>query len=261
METNNTLRLALLQCDLHWESPKLNLDSIATQLELLRNDVDLLVLPEMFTTGFTMTETMSSLSFNKITIDWMQRIATDHNVVVVGSIPFAVENNRVNRLLVVNTDGVVTHYDKRHTFTLAGENKVYTSGDKLTSFMLNGFKICPLICYDLRFPVWARNSMDYDVLLYVANWPKPRIAAWDTLLKARAIENMAYCVGVNRVGVDPKGNEYPGHTAVYNVLGETVAFSENNTEIVYATLQKKDLIETREKLPFLADKDNFTLVK
>jgi predicted amidohydrolase len=165
-----------------------------------------------------------------------------------------------NRLLFVHPDGVVESYDKRHTFTLAGENEVYSAGTQKLIVNYKGWKICPLICYDLRFPVWARNVENYDVLIYVANWPKVRIAAWDALLKARAIENMSYCIGVNRVGLDGNNHEYSGHSAAYDVLGkrlDTIPTDKEAIEIV--TLNKKDLEIYRMKLNFLEDRDEFSL--
>ena len=168
--------------------------------------------------------------------------------------------NFYNRLVCVEPSGVISHYDKRHTFTLAGEHKVYTAGTEKIIFNYKGWKICPLICYDLRFPVWARNVEDYDLLLYVANWPKIRINAWDTLLKARAIENMSFCIGVNRVGLDGNSYEYTGHSAAYDVLGnriDTIPENKEVTEIV--VLEKEHIKKYREKLNFLNDKDDFSL--
>ena len=155
-------------------------------------------------------------------------------------------------------DGRVNHYDKRHTFTLAGEHRSYARGDERLIIDFKGFRICPMICYDLRFPVWARNTEGYDLLIFVANWPKPRINAWDTLLKARAIENMAYCLGVNRTGEDDNGNEYCGHSACYNALGDQMAYSTAD-EVLFVRISKSDLQEVREKLRFLDDRDTFIL--
>jgi omega-amidase len=167
--------------------------------------------------------------------------------------------NFFNRLFFVHPNGVTKSYDKKHTFTLAGEDQAYEAGKEKLILEYKGFKICPLICYDLRFPVWSRNVEDYDVLIYVANWPKTRITAWDTLLKARAIENMAYCIGVNRVGLDGADFEYTGHSAVYDVLGEQLAYSEKE-EILYATLDKAHIQDTRKQLRFLEDRDSFNLI-
>ena len=167
-----------------------------------------------------------------------------------------------NRCVFVEPDGEISTYDKRHTFTLAGEHKVYKAGIEKIIIDFKGWRICPLVCYDLRFPVWARNTDNYDLLIYVANWPKPRINAWDALLKARAIENMSYCIGVNRVGLDANNYEYPGHSACYNVLGERIDnIPEKKEDIQVVTLNKSDIEHYRNKLNFLNDKDNFNLLE
>jgi len=165
-------------------------------------------------------------------------------------------------LVFVTPSGTITSYDKKHTFTLAGEHNVYVSGTERIIIDYKGWKLCPLICYDLRFPVWARNTEDFDVLLYVANWPKVRVHAWDTLLKARAIENMSYCIGVNRVGLDANAHEYSGHSAVYDVLGETMTtIPEHKEAVEICTLEKSHIETYRNKLQFLNDKDEFILKK
>ena len=212
----------------------------------------------MFTTGFTMTPNNVPIEEGKKTLEWMQAIAKDKNCAITGSIAYSENNILYNRLFFVFEDGTYHIYNKKHTFTLAGENKVYQAGNNKLIVTYKGFKICPLICYDLRFPVWARNTEDYDILLYVANWPKQRITAWDTLLKARAIENMSYCIGVNRVGKDNAGYEYTGHSAIYDTLGNKICFSVSE-EILQTTLSKQHIIDTRNKLKFLEDRDTFTL--
>jgi omega-amidase len=194
------------------------------------------------------------------TLKWMQYLAVKMKAAIVGSIIINDNNNFYNRLFFVHPTRKVEYYDKRHTFTLAGEHKVFASGSKKLIVNYKDWKICPLICYDLRFPVWSRNVEDYDLLIYVANWPKPRIAAWDTLLKARAIENMSYCIGVNRVGQDASNNEYPGHSAVYDGLGEQLSsFKENEEQIEIITLSKDHLNTIKKKLKFLDDREDFIL--
>lgn len=253
------LHIALVQTALVWENPEVNRGLISMKIDRISRDMDIIILPEMFTTGFTMSPDNIDISEGDKTIDWMQNIADGKGVAIVGSVAYNTGKEFVNRLFFVAPNEKVVYYDKRHTFTLAGEDKVYKAGtDKLIVDYL-GFKICPLVCYDLRFPVWARNVDNYDVLLYVANWPKPRVAAWDALLKARAIENMSYCIGVNRIGEDEKGNEYSGHSAVYDCLGSQTVFSQKE-EVLYATLYKNHISDTRKKLKFLEDRDNFTLV-
>ncbi len=251
-----TLKMALIQSPLAWEDPEANRNHFSDVLQDISSDTDLIVLPEMFNTGFTMNPEHIAKEEGPKTVDWMLQTALETNAAVVGSFPFFENGSYTNRLFFVEPSGKKSLYDKRHTFTLAGEDKVYKAGTERLLVDFKGFKIYPMVCYDLRFPVWARNTENYDVLIYVANWPKPRIVAWDTLLKARAIENMAYCVGVNRIGFDEMGHEYIGHSAVYDTLGERVAFSERE-EVFYATLSKEHITATREKLRFLEDRDSF----
>ncbi len=253
-----SLKIALVQTSIYWENPDLNRAVLSEKINMISSDTDLIILPEMFTTGFSMNPNNIEHSEGKETIKWMQQIADEKEVAITGSIIYFENNNYYNRLYFVEPNGKISCYDKRHTFTLAGETKAYQAGNLKIIINYKGFKICPLICYDLRFPVWARNTENYDILLYVANWPKPRINAWDILLKARAIENMAYCIGVNRVGKDKLGHEYPGHSAVYDALGSELLFSTRE-EIITTTLYKDHIETTRNKLKFLADKDDFTL--
>nr|WP_210423635.1 amidohydrolase [Croceivirga thetidis] len=253
------LNVALIQSHLLWENPQANRLMFAEKIQNLPESVDLIVLPEMFTTGFTMQPTNIDDTECEKTLDWMQDLAKTNQVALTGSIVFKEKEYYYNRLFFVHPEGQYKVYNKRHTFSLAGEHKVYEPGLNKLLVDFKGFKICPLICYDLRFPVWARNAEDYDILLYVANWPKPRISAWDALLKARAIENMAYCIGVNRVGLDGTGHQYPGHSAVYNVLGEQKVYSEKES-ILTTTLSKSHIADCRNKLKFLEDRDEFNLL-
>ena len=253
----NNLKLALIQTGLLWEDPEANrahFDKLIGQVE----ETDLIVLPEMFSTGFTMEPDRIPVQQEAETLVWMKEWAGSRKCAITGSIIASNNGYYYNRLYFVTPDGDVFSYDKRHTFTLAGEDKIYKRGTERLIVSYKGFKICPMICYDLRFPVWSRNTDDFDVLLYVANWPTPRVLAWDTLLKARAIENMVYAVGVNRIGTDANGLSYPGHSAVYNSLGETVAILEEDG-ILYAELNRDHINETREKLKFLQDRDLFNL--
>ncbi len=256
----DVLKVALIQTDLIWENPEKNRENFSKKFKNLSEDVDLTILPEMFTSGFTMNAKAIAETMQGDTVTWMQQMASKHNTAIVGSIVVTEDNKFYNRLLFVTPNGTLQYYDKRHTFTLAGEDKVYSTGIKKLIIDYKGWKICPLICYDLRFPVWSRNTEDYDVLLYVANWPKPRIAAWDALLKARAIENMSYCIGVNRVGVDGLDIEYSGNSAVYDLFGNEISNIEPNKEqIEIITLQKEHITRYRDKLKFLDDRDDFTV--
>lgn len=256
--TNDTLNVALVQTSLAWENPKANRTHIEDKVSSIT--ADLIILPEMFSSGFTMNASEVAETMDGETIAWLKSLSKTKNSAIVGSLVITENNNYCNRLVFVEPNGTLTTYDKRHTFTLAGEHKVYTAGSEKTIIDYKGFKICPLVCYDLRFPVWARNSEDYDVIIYVANWPKVRIAAWDALLKARAIENMSYCIGVNRVGLDGNNYEYSGHSAAYDVLGHRMDSIPESTETVeVVTLEKSHITKYRERLGFLKDRDTFNL--
>ncbi|WP_347172687.1 amidohydrolase [Polaribacter uvawellassae] len=253
------LQIAIIQIDLVWENAKENKAKLDILLEDIQN-VDVIFLPEMFTTGFSMKPKPLAEKMNGETVGWMKQKAKFFDAAIVGSIIIKENDKYYNRMLFVHPNGNIEHYDKRHTFTLAGEHKAYTSGYSKLIVTYKDWKICPLICYDLRFPVWSRNTENYDLLIYVASWPKPRINAWKTLLKARAIENMSYCVGVNRVGVDANKYEYNGSSIAIDFLGnEITEVVENKEKIIYATLSKNELIDLRAKLPFLEDKDQFTI--
>ncbi len=257
---NKALKVALLQVDLIWEDPKANRALFDDKINAIKEQVDLIVLPEMFTSGFTMNAASVAETMDGESISWLKTKAKEINAALIGSLVISENNNYYNRLICVEPNGNLLHYDKRHTFTLAGEHNIYTAGKEKVIFNYKGWKICPLVCYDLRFPVWARNVEDYDVLIYVANWPKVRINAWDSLLQARAIENMSYCIGVNRVGFDGNNYEYSGHSAVYDVLGcriDSVPREKEATEVVI--LEKDHIKKYRQKLNFLKDKDQFTL--
>ncbi|EDO27776.1 predicted protein [Nematostella vectensis] len=253
------LHIAIVQKDLVWQDAEKNRKELDGLFATLKN-VDVIVLPEMFTTGFSMHPKPIAETMDGNSVSWLKQKAATLDAAIVGSIIIKEQENYYNRLLFVHPTGTIESYDKRHAFTLAGENEKYATGNKKLIVSYKGWKICPLICYDLRFPVWSRNVENYDVLMYVANWPKPRIHAWNTLLKARAIENMSYCIGVNRVGVDANGHEYSGNSIAVDYLGnEMTAVCEYKEAVLYATLTKKDLLQIREKLPFLEDKDQFVI--
>ena len=253
------LQVALIQTHLFWENPEANRRAFTAKIDAISSDTDIVVLPEMFTTGFTMKPEHIAVVEGEKTLDWMKEMALKKDAAIVGSMVFKDNNSFFNRLFFVHPNGKIDSYDKKHTFTLAGEDKIYKTGEAKLIVDYKGFKICPLICYDLRFPVWARNVEDYDVLIYVANWPKTRVEAWDTLLKARAIENMSYCIGVNRIGLDGLGHEYSGHSAAYDVLGKQLAFS-NKEAMLSIKLSKEHISVNRDKLKFLEDSDAFNLL-
>ncbi len=254
------LNVAVLQVDLAWENANKNLEIFSNKINGLKEDVDLIILPEMFTTGFSMNAAPLAEEAEGAAFNWMQDIAHEKDSAVTGSVIVKEAGNYYNRLYFIFPNGDYKTYDKKHTFTLAKEDQTYTAGKERLIVEYKGWKICPLICYDLRFPVWARNTVDYDLLIYVANWPETRIHAWDILLQARAIENMTWCIGVNRTGTDGNEYNYNGHTAVYDCLGKSLfdnSRKEEFTEVV--TIEKNSLLETRNKLKFLQDRDSFTL--
>lgn len=252
-------KIALVQTNLFWEAPEKNRELFTEKIKSITKEVDLIVLPEMFTSGFTMNPEKVAEPMGGKTIKWLCDIAREVHTAITGSLVIEEKGNYFNRLVFVSPTGTIKQYDKRHTFTLAGEDKVYAAGHKKLIVNYKGWKICLLICYDLRFPVWARNTEDYHLLVYVANWPEVRIDAWNTLLKARAIENMTYCVGVNRTGMDGLKFSYPGQSAVYNYLGKKLTTFASEESIQIISLNREDLIKTRQKLQFLSDRDHFTI--
>lgn len=254
------LEVSLLQQDLKWEDAEVNREMFRREIEKLSEDVDLIVLPEMFTTGFSMSAENLSEPHCGPSFRWMQEMAAEMDAAVTGSLIVKETGHYYNRLYFVFPDGNFQTYDKRHTFTFAGEHRIYTAGTEKAVIIFRGWRICPLVCYDLRFPVWSRNQEDYDLLVYVANWPAPRTEAWDTLLKARAIENMSYCIGVNRVGRDGNGLDYLGHSMIYDTLGKSLSDDFTKTPgVVQATLLKEHIRENRSRFGFLQDRDSFTL--
>ena len=253
------MKIALIQSSLFWENPTENRSHFEEKINAIAEKVDLIVLPEMFTTGFTMHPNNLAETMQGETILWLQSLAKAKKSAITASIIIKENNNFYNRLVFVFQSGEMQFYDKRHLFTLAGEDKVYTSGKEKLIVEYLGWKICPLVCYDLRFPVFARNVEEYDLLIYVANWPKPRINAWDILLKARAVENMCYTIGVNRIGFDNNNFEYVGHSQAVDFLGNYVLEPRETEGVFIVELNKEKLLETRKKLGFLNDRDSFEL--
>jgi omega-amidase len=253
------MKIALIQSSLAWENPESNRNHFEKKIKGITDDVDLIVLPEMFTTGFTMEPTAVAETMDGETLTWLTLLAKAKNSAITGSMVITENGNFYNRLVFVFPTGEIQFYDKRHLFTLAGEDKVYTAGVEKLVVEYLGWKICPLVCYDLRFPVFARNTEDYDLLIYVANWPKIRSNAWDALLKARAIENMSYVVGVNRIGEDANKFEYNGHTQVVNFLGDYILEPIEHKGVFIVELNKTELLLARKKFNFLNDRDSFTL--
>lgn len=254
------MKVALFQTKLAWEQPETNRKFIEEYFLNETIDFDLFVLPEMFTSGFTMHPEKISETMQGETISWLKKLAKIKNCAITGSLVIQENNNYYNRMVFVQPSGKIDAYDKRHLFTLAGEEKVYTKGNEKAIVNYNNWNICLQICYDLRFPVFARNVENYDLLLYVANWPKVRIMAWDALLKARAIENMTYTIGVNRIGTDANALEYTGHSKIIDFLGNEILSCENELGVFIIEIDKNQQTQTRQKMNFLNDKDAFQLI-
>lgn len=254
------MKIAVVQFDIQWEDKRFNLKKVAQFIETLPDDVDLVVLPEMFSTGFTMNPDKVAEVVKGETLECIQKLATAQQLAITGSWVVGDNKNFYNRLFFVFPNGAYKTYNKRHLFTLAGEDKVYTAGSEKLIVNYNGWNICPLVCYDLRFPVHSRIvNINYDVLLYVASWPDKRIFAWDSLLKARAIENMSYAIGVNRCGTDPNGVYYSGHSQAIDYMGQYLQEPFENEAVKIITLEKASLEKARTKLAFLNDADVFEI--
>lgn len=253
------LKVTLVQTPLYWEQPLRNHQMLSEKLEII-GETDLVILPEMFPTGFSMNAEPLAEVNDGASLRWMQAEAKKHNTAVTGSVIVTENGKYYNRLYFVFPDGDYKTYDKRHTFTFAKENETYSSGTQKLLVEYKGWRIRPLICYDLRFPVWARNDDDYDIIFYIASWPKVRMLSWDTLLRARAIENMAYCIGVNRTGKDGNDHEYIGHSAVYNSIGELVSRSDFEDDFIETVeLSLEDIRKNRKRFHFLDDRDEFEI--
>jgi predicted amidohydrolase len=228
-------------------------------LEKMSPETDLVILPETFSTGFTMQSDRFSEDENGKAVSWMKKVAVEKQTYVTGSLIVMEERNIFNRLYWVSPDGVVGYYDKRHLFRMGREDKHFVPGTSRPLFNLGEFRFLPQICYDLRFPVFSRNRGDYDVLFYVANWPAPRQPVWETLLRARAIENQSYVLGVSRVGIDGLGVEHLGGTCVIDPMGNVVHIMDNQPGILTTTIELDRLRNFREKFPAWKDADRFTL--
>lgn len=256
------LILALIQTNIVWHNPEANRKAIETKINGINEKIDVIVLPEMFTTGFTMEVQENAEPVNGPTLSWMKQLAAQIKATITGSVIIEEDGKFFNRLYWVMTDGTFSTYNKRHLFRMADEEKHFTGGNVNPVFEVKGWKVKPLVCYDLRFPVWSRNiDLDYDLLLYVANWPKARIGAWDALLKARAIENLSYAIGVNRVGKDGVDIEYNGQSISYDFKGEPLNAKSNIEEVIIVHLSKNELDEYRQKFPAHMDADSFSIRK
>lgn len=260
------LRLTIIQTSLHWEDPVANRAMLEEKIWKIGGPTDVILLPEMFTTGFTMNASPVAEAMNLQTTRWMKQMADQTGALILGSIVAKESNQFFNRLIWMEPGGALKTYDKHHLFRMAKENNVYAGGQQRLVSSWKGWNICPLVCYDLRFPVWSRNrydkerkTLDYDLLVYVANWPQARVTAWDALLKARAIENLSFVAGVNRVGADPQGIVYNGHSWAIDPKGNSLWFGEEGETLQTVELDAALLREYRERFPAYLDGDDFRL--
>ena len=263
------MRISIVQSELHWEDPAANRRMFTEKLNNLKHETDLVVLPEMFSTGFTNNAEPLAEPMDGPTMDWLRIISQDLDAAVTGSFICEEEGRFFNRLIFMRPDGHFDFYDKKHLFSLTQEHEHFTAGRKRLTVVWRGWNICPMICYDLRFPAWTRNTSGnfvsghtpyYDLLLFVANWPSKRAHHWKSLIAARAIENQAFVVGVNIVGTDGNGFEYTGDSTVIDYAGHALAqISDGRSEIVTIELSLQNLLDYRKLLPFLADADVFEI--
>lgn len=266
----SSLTVTLIQTALHWEDKKANLLMFADKILSINDKTEIIILPEMFSTGFSMKPVQFSETMDGETINWMRQIAVSKRVILTGSIIVKEGDNYYNRLVWMLPNGSYGYYDKRHLFAYAKEDEYYTPGSKRLIASVKGWKINLQICYDLRFPVWARQQMhhidddsvepEYDLLIYTANWPERRSYAWRTLLQARAIENQCYVIGVNRVGDDGNNIYHSGDSMVIDPLGVSLYHKAQDEDVFTITLKKELLDETRSRFPFWKDADNFTII-
>lgn len=256
----SVLKITAFQCYLFWENIDKNLQNLGLRLSGIREKTDLIILPEMFNTGFSMQPKNLAEEMNGKTMAWMLKQANRFDCVVTGSLMIKEDDKFYNRLIWMRPDGSYEKYDKRHLFSMGNEDDFYTPGSNKLIVELNGWKICPAICYDLRFPVWLRNTHpEYDLLLIVANWPERRSLHWRTLIPARAVENLAYVIGVNRVGHD--GNEvyHSGDSMCIDPNGKTVYYKPNDEDLYTFSISKDEVVKARRLYPFLKDADKFNL--
>ena len=249
----------MIQAALHWEDAPANRDHFSRRIAPLEGQSDLIILPEMFTTGFSMRADRLSEPIQGPTLSWMAEQASRSGAVITGSFIAREDDACYNRLVWMRPGGTYDVYDKRHLFTLAGEQNHYSAGYRRLLAEIKGWKVLPLICYDLRFPVWSRNAEDYDLLIYVANWPERRSFAWKSLLTARAIENMVYTIGVNRVGKDGNGVYHSGDSSLIDFAGALLYRRSHQSDVFTAELSGEEQQHFRAKFRFLADRDDFTI--
>ena len=265
----STLTITTIQSNLFWEDKAANLQMLEQKINSIEEKTEIVILPEMFSTGFSMQPELFAETMNGETAEWMKRVSKENGIVITGSLIIEEEGKYFNRLIWMLPNGQYGYYDKRHLFAYAGEDKHYSAGNKRLIASVKGWKINLQVCYDLRFPVWARQSpptkgevgrgLEYDVLIYVANWPEKRSHAWKTLLCARAMENQCYVVGVNRVGSDGNNIYHSGNSLVIDPFGQVLYHMADEEDVNTITLTKEKLEEARTRFPFWKDADDFNL--
>jgi len=253
----DSIDITLIQTDIEWENNSRNITYLDKQLTDITTDV--VILPEMFSTGFSMNPKKISEAMDGTSVTWMLKKAKELDCAICGSLSIEENNKCYNRFLFVTPNGIQATYDKRHLFTYSKEDDIYTAGTTSTLIEYKGFRIKPFICYDLRFPVWSRNTEQYDIAIYIANWPARRAFAWNSLLTARAIENMSYVVAVNRLGVDGNKLNYQGDSQVIGPLGELITNCENTPTMRQISIKRASITEARNKFNFLNDRDHFQI--
>lgn len=255
----NDLIVALLQYNPVWENVEQNIKQLNLAVSKINSSIDVLILPEAFATGFSMNSEKVSITMDSEAIEWMMQTAEKRNFVVCGSLFIKIEQKYFNRFIWAQPNGKLEFYDKRHLFSPADEDQAYNKGGERKIIHYKGWKIFPQICYDLRFPVWSKNTENYDLLINVANWPAPRHEVWTCLLKARAIENQCYVIGVNRIGDDPNGVQYRGDSLVIDAKGKIIIDTKKSDEVHYQKISLLTLHEFRTKFNTLSDSDNFEI--
>ena len=260
------LKLTLVQTGLQWENKEANLQMLEEKIRNIKDKTQIVVLPEMFSTGFSMKPESFSETMEGHAVQWMRKLASEKKIIITGSLIIEDDHQYYNRLIWMLPNGQLGYYNKRHLFAFAEEDQHYTGGTERLIASVNGWKINLMVCYDLRFPVWARQqfqddgSFEYDVLIFVANWPERRSLAWKSLLQARAIENQCYVIGVNRVGKDGNDINHSGDSMVIDPLGEILYHKAHEEDVTTISLDRDHLLKTREKFPFWRDADRFKIL-
>ncbi|MDR1876144.1 MAG: nitrilase family protein [Flavobacteriaceae bacterium] len=258
MKKKEELILQLVEYPPIWENVELNLNFLTQLLEDSHRG-DIIILPEMFNTGFSMNASKISEKMNGITVTWMKNISLQYNIAICGSLAIEEEHQYYNRFVFIAQGEILAQYDKHHLFSYSGESKSYTAGNRKVVLEYLGWKICPMVCFDLRFPVWNRNVENYDLMINVASWPDSRMEVWDTLLKARSIENVSYVCGVNRVGTDGMNLNYTGHSVIFSPIGKELTLRKEKEYLYQQAISLDEVRKWRDKYRFLDERDKFSM--